>query len=457
MDLWLCLSLVAAIGIVYGRTVQFDFVNWDDPWYVVNNEIIKSWHPSNLYKVATTFVTRNYAPVTITSYLIEHTIWGLWPGGYHLTNIVIHAINAVLVYVLIVQLTGNRYVGWVTAALFALHPIQIETAAWISSRKGLLSGAFMLAALICWLRPERSAKHELWGLAFLALALMSKALAVVVPPIVLSYDVLICRRQFAESLVRQIVPGIMAFLLLVVTMNAQVSSIGGVRDHLSLTKLQILGVDSVILWRYIGMLIYPGNLCVLYDPPTSGIALEIAFSVAGWILVAALIYRCRYSHPLIAFAAVTAITLMIPILNLFPITTLMNDRYLYLPSIAVFAVAVAGLETLFRSIIIPATDDISGRHSLRRMLQNCTAGAGIAFYGLLTIQHLPVWQNPRSLWEHTQQHVPQLAVVQIQYANMLHAEGDNKQARSVLETALAQLDPDPADRKRILEKLSAWP
>ena len=116
-------------------------------------------------------------------------------------------------------------------------------------------------------------------------------------------------------------------------MSAQTTMFGGVRSHMELSKAHILAVDSMILWRYVGMLAWPQDLCVLYDPPTSGIAGWVILASAGWLLVAGTVYLLRKRKPMVFLAAVSFIAFLLPVLNLFPITTLMNDRYLYLPSV----------------------------------------------------------------------------------------------------------------------------
>ncbi|MDG1895556.1 MAG: hypothetical protein P8J37_11655 [Fuerstiella sp.] len=279
---WVYTSLVIAALAAFLPSVWFDFVNWDDPAYVLHNDLITSWSPSNLWGVATETVTRNYAPLTILSLLIDHTLWGMNPSGYHATNVLLHIVNGLLVFVLVRQLTGKQFVAWVTAALFLVHPVQIETVGWISSRKGLLSASFMLSALIVRLKPAPDAKSDGWYAVWLAAALLSKALAVVVPAIVLTYDVWVRRQKFADAFVRQIIPGVMCLLLLFKTMAAQHSILGGVRGHLDYSLWKIIAIDTTIMWRYVGMLFWPTDLCVLYDPPTTGIWQMVALATAGW-------------------------------------------------------------------------------------------------------------------------------------------------------------------------------
>lgn len=450
-------SALLTIGLVtcvaYWPALGFDFVNWDDPWYVLENPLIQSWSVQNLLEIATRPAVRNYAPLTLASYLVDHSIWGLNPLGYHLVNVLWHVLNAVLVYQLLLQLTGSRLTGLLTAVLFAIHPVNIESVAWISSRKGVMSAAGILAGSICWLRPERTARQEVWAIVFLILALLTKAIAVVVPAIWLLYDVLVRRQRLADALPRQFIPGLLCVWLLLATMAAQTALTGGVRDHLSLSKLEILGLDSVILWRYVGMLLWPRELNVLYDPPTSGIGLQILASCLAWCGVAVALVRVRDRHPQCVLAALSFLLFLLPVLNLFPLTTLMNDRYLYLPSIAFFGALVGashwGIQAV-RERVAPRTALTLG------LLLTVLAVGAAGVYSQRTAEQLPVWRNGTALWRHAMRCTPHLAVVHIQWANTLHKHGRTQQALAVLQRALTNCDPDEIDRRRIEEKLETW-
>jgi hypothetical protein len=466
------LSLVALVLFAFLPTVAYGFVNWDDPWYVIDNPLITTWRPANLWEIATKPAVRNYAPVTMFSYLVEHSLWGTWAGGYHLVNVLFHAVNAVLVYVLLRQLTASRFIAWTTAALFAVHPVQIETVAWISSFKGVLSGTFVLASLICWLRPQPSPRNESWALVFHGLGLLAKAIAITIPAVVFCYDVLVAGKRAADAAARQVVPCLLAGLVLLVTMSAQTSVLGGVREHLHWSKARIAALDTVVLWDYVGLLVWPHDLCVLYDPPTSGIAGAIVLASAGWLALATSALALRRRFPKVLLALVAFGALLFPVLNFFPITTLMNDRYLYLPSIPVFALMAAGIEWIYAFGSVPFAqgrrqdgalccdvDRPSERRPLRIAARSLAAAAcGVLVCGYLTVTHdrLPVWRNDQSLWADAISKSPELPVVRIQWAESLYAAHHEDQAVAALRRALVETRPDEADRERMLTAIAEW-
>ncbi len=442
------------IGLIaFWQSVAFDFVNWDDVTYVTHNELITSWSPSNLWGVATETVTRNYGPLTIFSFLIDHTLWGKNPCGYHATNVLLHLANGVLVFLLLKQLTGNRFVAWLAAALFLIHPVQIESVVWISSRKGLLCSLFMLWASIVRLRPEVTAKQDAWYIGLLIAALLSKALAIVFPPIVLLYDVLIRRDRTAAAIARQVIPGLLSLLLLFYTASVQNSVLGGVRGHMDFSLLHILAIDVTILWRYIGMLCCPTDLCVMYDPPTSGIGMAVVIGSIAWMAVGYAFWRVRRTQPLWILGAVSFFLLLFPVLNFFRITTLMNDRYLYLPSIIVFTMAAGAVHRAigFAEVGASSLVQLIG-NSLRGMVVVGTLAACLT----LTLGHLPVWQNSHTLWTHAIAQYPKLPILRIQMALSAHARGQEREAIRQLRIALLECQPDDLDRERMQGMISDW-
>ncbi|WP_437224524.1 hypothetical protein SH661x_003667 [Planctomicrobium sp. SH661] len=442
---WLAVGLVLATLLVYAPTFNFDFLNWDDVWYIHRNELIRSWHPANLYAIMTQPVARNFAPLTIGTFLVEHSLWQLWPGGYHVTNVLIHMVNALLVLQLLRQLTRNDWLAWMVAVLFVVHPVQVESVAWISSRKTLLSATFLLASCICWFKPQRSGRDEAWGIGWLILSLLCKAAGVVLPVIVVAYDVLVAKKKISESIARQVVPLFCCVMLILTTMNAQVTVIGGLRNHIGMSKWRILAIDLTLLWRYVGILVFPHDLCVLYDPPVEGIALMIVLAAVAWGAVGWMLWRLRKTHPLVTFAGICWLLLFLPVLNLFPLTTLMNDRYLYLPCIPFFALALGGVQTIWRWTVERVPRLTTGQNLL-------AAGTSALVIGLSTagtLNYLPVWKEPLALWSYARQQLPDEPLVQKQWALTLRDLGRTDEAREVLLKTLPLVETDEPQKKSI--------
>ena len=438
--------LVLGIAIVYGKPITFGFVNWDDPWYVTNNALIHSWSFENLYGIGTETVTRNYAPLTIFSYLLDYTAWGEWAGGYHLTNLCWHALNSVLVFVLLRQLTGRVYVALAVALLFALHPVQIESVVWISARKGLISTSFILASLCFWLRENRTSQDELIGTGLFLVALFAKAIAVVLPAVVLLYDWLIRRKSFDESLGRQVVGFLLAIWFTLLTTGSQKIVGGGIRHHFALNKIEILGLDSVLLWRYLGMLLSPVERSIMYDPPLDYPLWIVLPSAIFWTGLAVWLFRSRHTHSWLVFGFAAALLPLLPVLNLIPLTTIINDRYLYLPCIPLFALGVIGVDWACRRIpCVPAA-----------AMNTVLASLAIAACGWLTQQQMTMWKSDAALWKQAAEVSPELPIVQYQYALSLWNAGDESKAVDRLEYALSLPRVDEYDRERYLAKLEEF-
>ncbi len=455
---WCQSAVLIVLGMItFLPSVGFDFVNWDDPAYIAENELIRSWSFSNLKGIATEVVTRNYAPITIFSFLLDYTFWGMDPGGYHATNIILHLMNAVLVFFLLRRLTGSTFVGWLTAALFMLHPVQIESVVWISSRKGLLCSLFMLSALLVRMKPDPQDRDDLWYLIFLSLALFSKAHAIILAPMVLLYDLLIRRQTLAQAMPRHVIPGFISLILLLMTMGAQNTVLGGVRQHMSLGLLSIVAVDVTILWQYMAMLLYPVDLCVMYDPPTAGIWKQVLIGSLGWAAVAFGLWRIRRDHPLWILGAFSFFLLLFPMLNFFRITTLMNDRYLYLPCIIVFAMVAGIIERLLSAAI---KRDASLWNQVRGITgpacQTILSAAMLTGCLLLTSEHMPVWTNPESLWTHALSQYPDMPILRIQNALTVYDSGRIPDAIRLMSQALQECKPDELDRERMQEFVREW-
>ncbi|MGH3055537.1 MAG: tetratricopeptide repeat protein, partial [Gaiellaceae bacterium] len=176
--------VVAVVVVAYLPVVRNGLVNWDDDIYVLNNDAVRA--ADGLRQIwSTTELPEHFPnyPLVFTSYWIEYRLWGTAPTGYHVTNVLLHAVNTALVFALVLALGGSPWAAGVTAALFGLHPMQVESVAWVTERKNVLSTFFALLTLLAYVRHAQSGRRSAYILAVVAFicALLSKTAVVVLP------------------------------------------------------------------------------------------------------------------------------------------------------------------------------------------------------------------------------------------------------------------------------------
>ncbi len=218
----ICILLVAAVALVFVQSRRFEFINYDDTFYVYENyHVIAGITPAGTaWSFGTKNDTGNWHPLTWLSLMLDSQLYGTeWPGGFHLTNVLMHAANSVLLYLVLRYMTGRVWPCALAAGLFAIHPMHVESVAWVTERKDVLSGLFGLLAIWAYVRYSRnpSVLSYLPVVAMLALGLMSKAMLVTWPLLFLLLDHWPLRRPLRWGLLWEKVPlvlvsGELAFL-----------------------------------------------------------------------------------------------------------------------------------------------------------------------------------------------------------------------------------------------------
>ncbi len=202
----LVLLIVVVTAVPFLGSLDNDFVNWDDGVYVKNNRQIQDLTWPSVQEIFSAPLSRAYTPFTLLSLSLDHAIWGLDPFGYHLTNLLLHLANTLLVFLFIWRLTNHRLPSLVAALLFGVHPLHVESVVWITERKDVLSTLFFLTALLCYLRFRREQRSVFYyvSLALFVIALLSKQMAITLPLVLLLCDFLVgrawTRRVFVEKL-----------------------------------------------------------------------------------------------------------------------------------------------------------------------------------------------------------------------------------------------------------------
>lgn len=428
------LLLLGVVALaVFGPSLGHDFlVNWDDPGYVTKNEAIRSFGPANLKAAFTSFYVGNYAPLQIVSYMLDHALWGLKPAGFIFANIAYHLLSAVLFYALLRRFSFSAGGALFAALLFLVHPVQVESVVWISQRKNVLSMVFYLVSLHCYLswarREEGAAIAYVASLAAFAAALLVKSVAVILPLTLLLHDRCFPAERRRGGAFADKIPYLLAALaigyLAVLTQSAEYGGGGRTGYHGGSPWATLLTMLPVYL-TYIRMIFWPVDLSVAYAPPVRTVMdLEVIGAALVLLLLVAGAFRL-YRKNRGGFFWVAAIPVgLLPVSQIIPLVTLMNDRYLYFPMIGVAACGGYLLDRL-----------LSGSPVGRRQTVTAACAVLIALCGFASLQRARVWQNSLRLWEDGTAKQPASAVAWYMLGEVRAKDGDVPAAIAAEERA----------------------
>ena len=358
----ICLFLAIATTAVFWPVMSFDFVNYDDPDYVTSNFHVLgglTWRGA-VWAFHSSFAD-NWHPVTWLSHMLDVEMFGTSASGAHFVNLLLHTANVLLLFLVLRQVSGALWQSAFVAALFALHPLHIESVAWVSERKDVLSSFFGLLALRSYVLHTKQSPPGLvfapsrsyWAaLVFFALALMSKPMLVSLPFLMLLLDFWPLRR-FASSaaltLVREKIPFLIfsAFSCLI-SLAAQ--NRGGATHSLTSFPLSVrIETAFVTLVKYLEMSFWPTNLCCLYLHPGHwplGPVLLCGLLIIGFSLIAVCFWR---RWPFVFVGWFWFLGMLVPVIGLVQVGwQFMADRYTYLPLVGVFLILVWGVDEIVR-------------------------------------------------------------------------------------------------------------
>lgn len=361
LTILICLGLALAVFAVFSQVLKCDFVNYDDPSYIINNQHVQHGITLESLKWAfTTGYSSNWHPLTWVSHMIDFQIYGLKPWGHHLTNLLFHGANSVLLFLLLRLMTGRLWPSAFVAALFALHPLRVESVAWVSERKDVLSTFFWILTVGAYVRyvqtPGQRTKWFLLSLVAFALALMSKPMVVTLPFILLLIDVWPLKRiavtQLEIANLKRPLLEKLPFLALalgssLVTFFVQQHG-GAVSSLSSLTIAQRIENMFVAYVRYIGKTFWPADLTILYPHPVDWPWSLIIVSIIILVAITVLVIRQLRVRPYLAVGWFWFLGMLIPVIGLVQVgVQSMADRYSYVPMVGVLiAVTWAAIELI---------------------------------------------------------------------------------------------------------------
>ncbi|MEI6555710.1 MAG: tetratricopeptide repeat protein [Paludibacter sp.] len=341
---------------VYFKVLNFPFINsWDDTDYVIRNHYIQSFSFENITKLWTSFFVANYQPITMMLYAVEYFAGNGSPQIFHGMNIVIHLINSYLVFVLIREISPkNSVVALITAAFFAIHPMHIESVAWVSELKDVLYSFFFLLGLIQYCRfiVNNQTKLLVYTFIFFLLSCLSKSAAVIFPLIMLLLDYYFLREFTMKTMLEKLPFFIVSLIFGVVAIHSQKMAIQEMAP--AMTLLEHISIVSFSFLSYIIKLFVPVNLAAIYTYPAEvGHSLLPIYYYISIPLVFGLLFFVWYSRRwdrTIIFGFMFFVISIILVLQFIPVgSATMADRYSYIPYIGLIFILAKAYENLVNS------------------------------------------------------------------------------------------------------------
>ena len=412
----ICLFLVVATLAVYWQVLDNDFVDYDDNDYVTENlRVQKGVTFDSLNWAFTSSHATNWHPITWVSHMFDCQLYGLNPSGHHLTSLLFHVANTLLLFLILARMTGMLWQSSFVAALFALHPLHVESVAWVAERKDVLSTFFMMLTL--WVYTiyvkKGGVRRYLLVVLFFVLGLMSKPMLVTLPFILLMLDFWPLGRLGLIRDTRNVVTGQQAdermdifqllwekipFFVLAVGSSVVtfiVQERGGAMDLLKSYSLQTRIINAFVSYtEYIVNMVWPVKLAVLYPHPGNSLPLWKGI-VAGLalVLITVLVIRKARKIPYITVGWFWYVVTLIPVIGIVQVgLQAMSDRYTYVTLIGLFVIIAWG------------ANDLLSKWSHRKMWLGTLAAILLPVLMVLTWKQVQYWENSITLFKHTLKH-----------------------------------------------------
>jgi tetratricopeptide (TPR) repeat protein len=392
----LCVFLALAVLAVFGQTAHFDFVNYNDDIYVYDNPVVKSG--LSLQGVGWAFThsqVANWIPLTTLSHMLDCQLFGLDAGAHHMVNVLLHAASAVLLFLILRQMTGALWRCAFVAAVFAVHPLRAESVAWISERKDVLSALFFMLTIGAYVRYVRRPSRLKYAAVMLlfALGLLAKSMLATLPFVLLLLDYWPLKRisQFSIAGLKPLLfEKIPLFALSIAACVAAALAPGLIiKDAHQLPFYERIGNALVCCIIYLRQMVFPAGLAIPYPYPKEGLpSWEVCMALVVLAAISAVVLAGWKKRPWLLVGWLWYLGMLFPVLGIIQITTAAAyaDRYTYLPEIGV-AIAVTW-----------AVADWSAGWKQRRLI---LGGLMIGVVGALALCgyiQTSYWRDSETLW-----------------------------------------------------------
>jgi protein O-mannosyl-transferase len=433
---WILIALAIAIVAIYAQSVSFDFINLDDNLYTYENFHVQRGITGDGISWALTTNSIYWQPVTFLSHMLVYELFGAAPGWHHLVNVLLHIVNTLLLFFLLRRTTGALWRSAIVAAIFALHPLRVESVTWIAERKDVLCALFWLLATRAYARYAETpsiARYSLVAMWF-ALALMSKPLAVTLPIFLLLLDWWPLARNVRPSrLVLEKLP-----LLVMSVISSAITIVGqreaGALDMLGDIPFLIRLMNAVVSYAtYLGAMIWPFCLAVMY-PYSREIPIWHTLAAAALIVsISSYALAKSRSHRYLIVGWLSFLVVLVPNIGLLQAGPQARaDRFTYLASIGISIAVVWGAAELL------------GRWNASRRLIAAAAIVPIASWAVVSAAQTRYWRDSQTLFEHALSVTQNNRIAHNNLGEILKQRGRIDEAENHFREAL-RIDPNYAD------------
>lgn len=429
--------IILASGWVYFPSFSFGFTNWDDPTYVKDNPLIRDFSWAGFKKLFTVFLSGNYHPFVLVSYWMEMKWGGGDPGLFHKLNWILHAANSILIYLILSRHFSGKFAALAGALLFAVHPLHVESVAWITERKDVLYGFFLLLSL--WVyqfsKPEKWDAFYFTAILLFIASGLSKGQAVILVPALILFDYLQGRDLFSRIYILRIIPFVLLALGIgILAVYAQQNQANvRIQTGYGLMEQVLIGFQGI--WFYTSRTLYAYSLSAFYPYPSiaEGIPSDLYIKALGGITVITITILLYFKERKIFIGLALFLITLFPVLQFLPVgNAIMADRYYYIPAF--------GLCMVLASLIQQFAAN-----------WNENRAKGILFIVLLFIifqtwsarQRMAVWKDSFTLWQNVIDNYPEAAIAWNSLANAWYEQNEYVKAAGYFEEAIKLDTSDP--------------
>ena len=428
MDWGICLGLVILILVVYGQSQHFAFTSYDDPEYVTDNPLVREGLTAASFKGAwTTPAVGNWIPMTVLSHLVTAQLFGMESGAHHMVNVAVHAIAALLLFLALSRATQMRWASAFVAAVFALHPLHVESVAWVAERKDVLSAFFAFLAIYAYVRyaARESVRGYLLVVVLYALGLMAKPMLVTFPFVLLLLDFWpLGRMQFPKVLWEKIPLLALAAADSVVTYLVQGTAVQTIPLDFRLR------VAAIAPWTYLRETFWPAGLAVFYPlhaVPTWQACLA-AILLAG---VSGVVIQWRRGFPYLFTGWFWFLGTLVPVAGIVQAGAQAHaDRYTYIPMVGLLITLAWG-----------AMDAMKRWRAAQKPIAGIAAPA-VVLCVALAVRQASFWENSGTLFQHALEVTHDNYVAQSGLGNYLAQTGHQEEAIPYLEEVVRMVPGD---------------